>query len=72
MSKGTQMANMAATGLFLVADLYSVLKQSAHLQEGAKTESPDWLRKQASELEKNLEEFKEIYQIILENYDFMT
>ncbi|XP_049628416.1 apolipoprotein L3-like [Suncus etruscus] len=67
MTKGARMAGMATAGLFLLTDLYSVVKQSIHLQKGAKTESADRLREQASELEKTLEDLKEIYVILLED-----
>lgn len=61
------MAGMAVSGLFLVKDIYDVVKQSTHLQEGARTESADQLREQASEMEKIMEDLKEIYVIFLED-----
>lgn len=67
MSKGARMAGMAVSGLFLVKDIYDVVKQSTHLQEGARTESADQLREQASEMEKIMEDLKEIYVIFLED-----
>ncbi|XP_006890293.1 PREDICTED: apolipoprotein L3-like [Elephantulus edwardii] len=52
MTKGARMVGMASTGIFLLMDLASLVKESKHLYEGAKTESADDLRLKASMVEK--------------------
>ncbi|XP_054998894.1 apolipoprotein L3-like [Sorex araneus] len=67
MSKGARLAGMATAGLFLLADVYSLVKQSVHLQAGAQPASASRLREQASELEMKLENLKEIHASLLED-----
>ncbi|XP_055993504.1 apolipoprotein L2-like isoform X2 [Sorex fumeus] len=67
MSKGARLAGMATSGIFLLADVYSLVQQSADLQKGAQTASASRLREHASELEMKLENLKEIHAIILED-----
>ncbi|KAM6162620.1 LOW QUALITY PROTEIN: apolipoprotein L3-like [Erethizon dorsatum] len=61
MSKGIQ-AMGAATGVFFLMDMYSLVQDSVHLHKGAKTESSVELRQQAQVLEKKLEELIEIHE----------
>lgn len=67
MSKGARIAGMATAGVFLLTDVYSLVKQTLHLQEGAKTESAGRIREQAAELEKTLQSLEEIYAILRED-----
>ncbi|XP_006890292.1 PREDICTED: apolipoprotein L2-like [Elephantulus edwardii] len=62
MTKGARMVGMASTGIFLLMDLASLVKESKHLYEGAKTESADDLRLKASMVEKKLKELTQIYE----------
>lgn len=62
MTKGARLAGAAATGLFILMDVASLVQDSKHLHEGAKTESAEQLKQQARELEMKLEQLKEIHE----------
>ncbi|XP_023584798.1 apolipoprotein L3-like isoform X1 [Trichechus manatus latirostris] len=71
MAKGARVMGMATVGVFLLIDVVSLVQESKHLHEGAKTESAEELREQARELERKLEELTEIYKNLL-GTDSMT
>lgn len=56
MTKGARIMGAATAGLSLVLDVVSLIKDSNHLQEGAKAESAEKLRQQAQDLEQKLQE----------------
>ncbi|XP_033616573.1 apolipoprotein L3 isoform X2 [Fukomys damarensis] len=60
MSKGARIMGAAATGLFLLMDVYNLVQDSKHLQEGSKAESAEELRQQARVLEQKFEELIQI------------
>ncbi|XP_005379202.1 PREDICTED: apolipoprotein L2-like [Chinchilla lanigera] len=62
MSKGARIMGAATAGVFLLMDVYSLVQDSVHLQEGAKTESAAELRQQAQDLERKLEELIQIHE----------
>lgn len=66
MTKGARIMGAATAGLFLAMDVVNLVKDSEHLQKGAKAESADEMRQQARELEKNLEELTKIYESLKE------
>jgi hypothetical protein len=47
MTKGARMMGAATAGVFLLMDVISLVKESMHLHDGAKTESAAELRQQA-------------------------
>uniref|UniRef100_A0A8C5K6I9 Apolipoprotein L2-like n=1 Tax=Jaculus jaculus TaxID=51337 RepID=A0A8C5K6I9_JACJA len=61
MTKGARVASGAAAGLFLLMDVASLVKESLHLHEGAKSGSAAELRRQAEELEEKLKELTRIH-----------
>ncbi|KAM9230208.1 apolipoprotein L2-like [Dugong dugon] len=71
MTKGARVMGMATAGVFLLTDVVSLVQESKHLHEGAKTESAEELREQAWELERKLEELTKIYKNLL-GTDSMT
>jgi apolipoprotein L len=62
MTKGARMMGAATAGVFLLMDVISLVKESMHLHDGAKTESAAELRQRAEELEKMLEELIQIQE----------
>ena len=50
------------SGLFMALDVYSLVKNTQDLQEGAKTASAENMRQKAQELEKELEKLTWIYE----------
>ncbi|XP_013008670.1 apolipoprotein L2-like [Cavia porcellus] len=62
MTKGTRLMGAATAGLFALVDVYSLVQDSVHLHNGAKTESAAELRQEAQVLEEKLEELTEIYE----------
>ncbi|XP_004610729.3 apolipoprotein L3-like [Sorex araneus] len=67
MSKGARLAGMATAGIFLLADVYSLVTDSVELHKGAEAASASRLREQALELEMKLEHLKEIHARLLED-----
>ncbi|EFB16046.1 hypothetical protein PANDA_022033, partial [Ailuropoda melanoleuca] len=61
-ARGARIVGAATSSLFLAMDVFNLVKDSGHLQEGAKTESAEELRQQARELESKLEELTKIYE----------
>ncbi|XP_037053519.1 apolipoprotein L3-like isoform X2 [Peromyscus leucopus] len=61
MSKGARIMGAATAGLFLVLDVVSLVQDSKHLYEGAKTESAAKLRQQAQNLEQKLQELIRVH-----------
>ncbi|XP_021038600.1 apolipoprotein L2-like [Mus caroli] len=61
MTKGVRIMGAATTGFFLLLDVISLVKDSKHLHEGAKSECAAELRKQAQDLEQKLRELKEVH-----------
>ncbi|XP_045867736.1 apolipoprotein L2-like [Meles meles] len=66
MTKGARIMGAATAGLSLAKDVVNLLKDSEHLQKGAKTESAEDMRWQARELESKLEKLTEIYESLKE------
>uniref|UniRef100_A0A8C3W8W9 Apolipoprotein L3-like protein n=1 Tax=Catagonus wagneri TaxID=51154 RepID=A0A8C3W8W9_9CETA len=62
MTKNARIMGAAAAGVGLLMDVGLLVKESIHLQEGAKTESAERLRQQAQELERKLLELTRIYE----------
>lgn len=62
MTKGARIFGTVFTGITLVMDVYSLVENSKELQEGAKTESAEYLRQQAQERVKKLEELTQFYK----------
>lgn len=62
MTKNARIIGMATAGVALLMDVGFLVKESIHLQQGAKAESAERLRQQAQELEKKLEELTRIYE----------
>ncbi|XP_035956048.2 apolipoprotein L3-like [Halichoerus grypus] len=62
MTKGARIMSGALSGLFLAMDVFCLVKESGHLQEGAKTESAEELRQQAREMERMLKKFTKFYE----------
>ncbi|XP_032255869.1 apolipoprotein L3-like [Phoca vitulina] len=66
MTKGARIMGAATAGLCLVMDVVNLVKDSEHLQKGAKAESADEMRQQARELENKLEKLTKIYESLKE------
>ncbi|XP_032272804.1 apolipoprotein L3-like [Phoca vitulina] len=66
MTKGARIMSGALSGLCLAMDVFSLVKESGHLQEGAKTESAEELRQQAREMERMLKKFTKFYESVME------
>ncbi|ELV09953.1 Apolipoprotein L3, partial [Tupaia chinensis] len=64
MTRGARITGVATTGIFLLMDVVSLVKESIHLHKGAKTESAEGLRQQAQELESKLEELTHIHDLL--------
>ncbi|XP_076412332.1 apolipoprotein L3-like [Peromyscus maniculatus bairdii] len=60
MSKGERITGAVSAGLYLVLDVVSLIQESKHLQEGAKTESAAELRQKAQHLEQRLQELIQV------------
>nr|XP_021492376.1 apolipoprotein L3-like [Meriones unguiculatus]XP_021492378.1 apolipoprotein L3-like [Meriones unguiculatus]XP_021492379.1 apolipoprotein L3-like [Meriones unguiculatus] len=68
MTKKARIRGAAIAGVFLVVDVYHLVKDSMHLYDGAKSESTSELRALAEELEVKLEEIAQIHKILLVSY----
>ncbi|XP_052016455.1 apolipoprotein L2-like isoform X2 [Apodemus sylvaticus] len=66
MTKGARIVGAATTGFFLLLDVVSLVHDSKHLHEGAKSQSAAELRKQASNLEQKLEELKQVHDSLIQ------
>ncbi|XP_004743184.1 apolipoprotein L3-like [Mustela nigripes] len=66
MTKGARIMGAVTAGLSLAMDVVNLVKDSEHLQKGAKTESAEDIRQQARELESKLKKLSEIYEILKE------
>ncbi|XP_054574613.1 apolipoprotein L3-like [Eptesicus fuscus] len=66
-SRGARVFGAATAGLFLLADVVDLVKESIHLHEGAKAPSAGNLRQQAQELERRLEELTRIHKSLQED-----
>ncbi|XP_052016611.1 apolipoprotein L2-like [Apodemus sylvaticus] len=66
MTKGARIMGAATAGLFLLLDVVSLVQDSKHLHEGAKSECAAELRKQAQDLEQKLEKLKQIHDILIQ------
>ena len=66
-TRGAQIAGLAAAGVFLLVDVGFLVKESIHLHDGAKTEAAESLRQRAWELERKLEELTQIYESLQED-----
>ncbi|XP_045867562.1 apolipoprotein L3-like isoform X2 [Meles meles] len=66
MTKQAWIMGVATAGLSLAMDVVNLVKDSGHLQKGAKTESAEGMRWQARELECKLEKLTEIYESLKE------
>ncbi|CAH6791116.1 LOC100911562 [Phodopus roborovskii] len=64
MTKTARIMGAATAGLFLVSDVVSLVEDSKHLYEGAKTESAAELRKQAQGLEQKLQDLIQVHEIL--------
>ncbi|XP_008255310.2 apolipoprotein L3 isoform X1 [Oryctolagus cuniculus] len=62
MSKGARMMGFATAGIFLLMDVVTLVKESQHLHEGAKSKSAEELRERAQELARKLQELTEIHR----------
>ncbi|VCW67520.1 unnamed protein product [Gulo gulo] len=62
MTRGARIMGVATAGLSLAMDVVNLVKDSGHLQEGAKAESAEDMRRQARELESKLEKLTKIYE----------
>ncbi|XP_037053520.1 apolipoprotein L3-like [Peromyscus leucopus] len=61
MSKGARIMGAATTGLSILMDVVSLVEDTKHLQEGAKTESAAELRQKAQNLEQKLQELIRVH-----------
>ncbi|KAM9230209.1 apolipoprotein L2-like [Dugong dugon] len=62
MTKEARVMGMATAGVSLLMDVFKLVQESQHLQEGVKAETAEELREEAGELERKLEELTEIYK----------
>ena len=60
------MMGAATAGLFLLLDVVSLVQDSKHLHEGAKSESAAELRQQAQDLEQKLEQLKQVHDSLIQ------
>ncbi|XP_025316883.1 apolipoprotein L2-like isoform X1 [Canis lupus dingo] len=65
MTKGIRFLGMASSGVFLLMDVASLVKESRHLHEGARAELAEVLRQQAQELERKLELLTRLYESLM-------
>lgn len=63
-TRGARITAASFTSIFLVLDVYHLVKDSMHLYDGAKTESAGALRNLAHKLEERLHEFKKIHKAL--------
>lgn len=56
----------ATTGIFLLLDVVSLVEDSKHLHEGAKSQSAAELHQQAWDLEQKLQELKEVHDSLIQ------
>ena len=61
MTKGVRIMGAATTGFFLLLDVISLVEDSKHLHEGAKSQTAAELQQQAWNLELKLQELKEVH-----------
>ncbi|XP_047596983.1 apolipoprotein L3-like isoform X2 [Lutra lutra] len=66
MTRGARVRSGLFSVLFLGLDVYDLVKDSMNLQEGAKAESAEDMRRQARELESKLEKLTEFYERLKE------
>ncbi|GAB1299536.1 Apolipoprotein L 7c [Apodemus speciosus] len=66
MTKGARIMAAAFTGFFLLLDVVSLVQESKHLHEGAKSQSAAELRQQAHNLELKLEELKQVHDSLIQ------
>lgn len=66
MTKGARIVGAAATGFFLLLDVVSLVHDSKHLHEGAKSQSAAELRQQARNLELKLEELQQVHDSLIQ------
>ncbi|KAF5919825.1 hypothetical protein HPG69_009814 [Diceros bicornis minor] len=64
MSKGAQIMSGTTTVVFLLMDLVSLVEESKHLHNRAKAESTEELRQQTQELDRVLEKFTQIHEML--------
>ncbi|XP_008841295.1 apolipoprotein L3 isoform X2 [Nannospalax galili] len=64
MTRGARIMGAATAGVFLLMDVVSLVKESKHLQEGAKAESAAELRRQAWDLEQKLQKLTWLYECL--------
>ncbi|XP_063094523.1 apolipoprotein L3-like isoform X1 [Cavia porcellus] len=64
LSKGARIVGTVINGFFLGLDVYDIVKDSKHLQEGAKAPLGDVLRQKVQELEEELESLYQIDRIL--------
>ncbi|XP_005379207.1 PREDICTED: apolipoprotein L3-like isoform X2 [Chinchilla lanigera] len=62
MTKSARIRGGAVSGVFFLWDVYNIVQDSLHLNEGAKTESAAEMRQQAQHLERKLEELIQIHE----------
>lgn len=68
MTKKARIRGVATAGVFLVMDVYFLVRDSMELCDGAKSESGNKLRALAQELEEKLKEVAQIYKSLLVSY----
>ncbi|KAM9684306.1 apolipoprotein L2-like isoform 1-T8 [Dama dama] len=61
---GARIVGAATAGVFLLVDVGFLVRESMHLHDGAKAESAENLRQQARELERNLQELNNMYELL--------
>ncbi|XP_053517966.1 apolipoprotein L3-like isoform X2 [Artibeus jamaicensis] len=61
MSKGARVFGLVTASAFLLADVYTIVKESKHLLEGSKAELAEELREQALGLERRLKELRRLH-----------
>lgn len=66
MSKGARIMGAATAGFFLLLDVVSLVEDSKHLHEGAKSEYAAELRQQAQKLEQKLQELKQFRDSLIQ------
>nr|XP_021492380.1 apolipoprotein L3-like isoform X1 [Meriones unguiculatus] len=64
MTRGARIRAGGVTSIFLVLDVYHLVKDSMHLYDGAKTESAGALRDLAKKLKEKLREFERIHEAL--------
>ncbi|XP_060046041.1 apolipoprotein L2-like [Erinaceus europaeus] len=64
MSKGVQILGMGTKGLFIFRDVVSLVQKSIDLNKGVKTETAENVRQRAKELQKMLEDLKDINEYL--------